>query len=1104
MNTTKIELLNGENYETWRIHVEAILIKGDNWSYVNGKKTKPAPDATNANRAKEIEDWEASDLKAKSEIILCIGPSELKEIKSCTTSKDVWDKLEGIYRSKGPARKATYLKQLTLQKMIEGDDVRKHLKDFFDAKDKLNDMGVVINEELLAIMLLYSLPQSYDNFRCAMESRDTLPSSESLKTKIMEENDSRKNGNGGDKDNNLGMVARTHQKKMRTDWNKKKEQKNGNTEPFMYKCHTCGRIGHKARDCLQYRFNKKKNENKVGLYAGEEENDEDEDESESDDEEAKVISLNEKPKDEDGEKWCLDSGCSSHMCKEKEKFTKMEDYKNGKLKLASNMSTDIEAKGKVEVNTEDLSLELNKTLYVPDLRTNLMSVSKITDKGYSVIFNQNEGTVIDGRITYEGRILFKAPREKDLYYFQGENPTANAVESPENKNQLELWHRRMGHLNFIELTGKPDKKKKNSTEADIGTPPTQELNDVPEPSEDQFEDAETQTSDGNESNIEEMETKRKPGRPKTIKTGKRGRPKKVYQMTSSKQPSNNEDHEEENIQWFEASQNLPEEAQIEETSYNVEIPVKEAMNSPEAPEWTEAFGKEITSILKHGTFVLVKRPKNKNIVGCRVIFTNKYKADGSLERRKARVIARGFSQQYGVDYTQTFAPVARLSSIRLLSALAAHYEMEVYQIDITTAYLNGDIDEEIYMEIPPFFKEALQYLAEFNENSEIREKANKMLQDLEEGKDVCLMKKALYGLKQSGRMWNIRLNEELLALGLKRSNLDPCLYYKQGGAGIEVILTVYVDDILIAATSKEKGEDIKLRLAKNLEIKDLGKANYCLGIQFKTEKGRISLNQRKYTEDTLKKYNMINCKTISTPLDQNLKLMPAEDKIEVPYRELIGSLMYLAVGTRPDIAHATNYLSQFNETYGTEHWNQAKKVLRYLKKTIDYQITYEKNKKPLVGYADAAYGRCVHDGRSYTGYVFMLSGGPISWESRKQKTTALSATEAEYMAMSEGTREAIYLKRLIIELGADGALSQVILYGDNMGAIKLVENPVYHSRSKHIDIKYHFIREQVANGELKILHLGTSEMPADILTKGLGKVKQEKFSRLLGLKAQEL
>ncbi|CAK9811678.1 Copia protein [Anthophora quadrimaculata] len=247
---------------------------------------------------------------------------------------------------------------------------------------------------------------------------------------------------------------------------------------------------------------------------------------------------------------------------------------------------------------------------------------------------------------------------------------------------------------------------------------------------------------------------------------------------------------------------------------------------------------------------------------------------------------------------------------------------------------------------------------------------------------------------------------------------------------------------------------------------------------------------------------MSNCKSACTPLEVNQKLSKntnlSEAEGRFPYRELMGCLMYLAVATRPDIAHAVSALGQFNECYGPEHWAAAKRILRYLKGTMTLGLMYKNDATPLFGYADADWGNCAEDRRSYSGYSFILGGAVVSWESRKQRTVALSSTEAEYMSLAEATKEAIYLRKYLLELGFGFSL-EIKLYCDNQGALKLAENPIFHNRTKHVDIKHHFVRDALRNKLLKLEYISTSEMVADVLTKSLPGPSHRKCTDRLGL-----
>lgn len=363
-----------------------------------------------------------------------------------------------------------------------------------------------------------------------------------------------------------------------------------------------------------------------------------------------------------------------------------------------------------------------------------------------------------------------------------------------------------------------------------------------------------------------------------------------------------------------------------------------------------------------------------------------------------------------------------------------------------------------------------------------------MLSQLNNGDVVCHLRKALYGLKQAGRNWYFKLDNVLRRLGAEPTDCDPCLYRLNKGKIPTLILT-YVDDILIASPNKEIISKITKSLLKEFEVKDIGQVNYCLGIEFLCERNKITLCQRSFIKDLLERYGMADANPVKTPMDVNVKLSkpegpPSEEDMKLPYRELIGALNYLALATRPDISYSVSRLGQFNNCYTKEHWVAAKRVLRYLKGTADVGITYVSDKKPLVGYADADWAGNTDDRRSCTGFIFMYSGGPISWDSKKQRTVALSSTEAEFMSMTEAVKESIYLQRIFGEVGCEVS-EPITLFNDNMGALKLAENPVTHNRTKHIDLRYHFIRDAIKDELVEVKHKETKDMLADLLTKGL-------------------
>ncbi|XP_076546329.1 uncharacterized protein LOC143305686 [Osmia lignaria lignaria] len=348
--------------------------------------------------------------------------------------------------------------------------------------------------------------------------------------------------------------------------------------------------------------------------------------------------------------------------------------------------------------------------------------------------------------------------------------------------------------------------------------------------------------------------KRGPGRPRILRTGLRGRPRKLFHPRAGETAQGNDDVRNDGKSSEDAS--TRDEIEIACTA---EIPVKYAMSGDERDEWRLAMAEEVRAIVKNNAWDVVDRSTCRLTVGGRFVLRNKYNPDGSLQRRKARLVAQGFTQQPGVDFFESFAPVARLSSIRLVTALAAQYGMKIRQFDVSTAYLNGALEEDVFMNIPKFFEEALEEATRIEPDVNIRRRAIKMLDDIRAGNKVFHLKKALYGLRQAGRSWYRELDRKLRDLGAKPSNADLCIYRMNREEDV-VIIAVYVDDILVAARRLDLILQVKDRLRKSLEINDLGEVERCVGIEFARDDKKILIHQKGYIRDLLKYYGMSECR----------------------------------------------------------------------------------------------------------------------------------------------------------------------------------------------------------------------------------------------------
>ena len=508
---------------------------------------------------------------------------------------------------------------------------------------------------------------------------------------------------------------------------------------------------------------------------------------------------------------------------------------------------------------------------------------------------------------------------------------------------------------------------------------------------------------------------------------------------------------------------------------NIPVTYEEAIRSSDAPEWINAMQDEMDSLVHMDTFELVPKP-NKKVIKGRWVFATKNNEKGQ-EIFKARYVAKGFSQTPSIDYTETFLPTAKLTSIRILLQVAANENLSLHQLDVKTAYLNAPIDHEIYLEQPKGFEKY----------------------DANNCKLVMKLKKSIYGLKQSGRMWNNLLHSYLEQQGFKQSKSDHCVYVRANGLN-KAILIVWVDDIILAASTLAEATLVKTMLGKRFQMKDFGQVSNFLGIDFDVLDGIAKITQTAYAQKILDRFNMSDCHPKSIPCDPSAVKVEFNTQSKVLddprlYREMVGSLIYLMICTRPDICYAVSILSQFMANPSVEHLSMAKHVLRYVKGTIDHGLVYHKIQNiDILGYTDASWASTV-DRKSMSGYCYQLAvdSSVVSWKCKKQPIVALSSCESEYIAMAYAMQEGSFLQQLMRDMLVFDNLHSVTLYVDNMGSIELGRNPVFHQRSKHIDTRFHYARDRVLSGLFVLKYVPSKENVADIFTKPCTKVSLDKF-----------
>lgn len=485
----------------------------------------------------------------------------------------------------------------------------------------------------------------------------------------------------------------------------------------------------------------------------------------------------------------------------------------------------------------------------------------------------------------------------------------------------------------------------------------------------------------------------------------------------------------------------------------------EAISSADKEKWKQSIREELKAHEQNQTWQLVEKPPGKKIIGCKWVFRIKDEPSGPLF--KSRLCAKGCSQSYQIDYNETFSPTVRYDSVRILLSEVCQQNLKMVQFDVKTAFLYGDISENIYM-TPP---EGLEAPENF----------------------VCKLNRSLYGLKQAPRCWNQKFDSVLKKFGLENSHSDKCVYTGQFN-NTKVYLLLYVDDGLVISKDESILEKIIQDLKQNFQIKTCKPVNF-VGLQIERYDDHIFIHQQKYIEKLLFKFNMSNANSSSIPVDPHttLEKSKSEPDRRIPYREAVGSLMHLAIVSRPDIMYAVSLVSRYLDSFDNTHWNAVKKILKYLKETQDYGLRYSAATQNIVeGYSDADYAKDTETRKSTTGYVFIKNGAAITWASQRQQSIALSTTEAEFMAACAATKEALWIKRLLLDLDIFNQES-VCLNIDNQSAISVIKNVDFHKRCKHIDIKYKFVKEKFQEQEIDLNYVCTKEQLADLFTKGLSR-----------------
>ncbi|GJR94831.1 retrovirus-related pol polyprotein from transposon TNT 1-94 [Tanacetum coccineum] len=981
------------------------------------------------------------------------------------------------------------LREVNKEDSAAGKKLSEHVDDFNKLIGDLANIGVDIDDEDQALMLLTSLPSSYDNFvetllygRDSLTLEDVLSSLNSLELK--KRTDAKDDGDG------LYVRGRSVHRGNQGRGSSRSKSKGKGT--YKLKCYICYSKDHQKKDCPKR--NKKKSigfvKKNVGQGSGMH--------SEGYDNGDLLMAVSE----ERFLEWIMDSVGSFHMTPRRDFLFDFKEFNGGTVLLGNNRACSIMGIGKVRVQMKDgSSFVLENVCYIPELKRNLISLGTLDQEGYTVKLQNGRVKMIKGSLmvlsgTMKGNYVYSldgraesGEASVDSFWAEATVTAAYLINrSPstalENKTPMDLWSGHPANYEMLRIFGcvayshvnqgklKPraikciflgypdgvkgyrlwrleDVKPKIIISRDVVFNESLMYKDTLKGAgaadsgkEVEFEvelqgsrveatvDPHTRENPGNEDE-EQDEGPQQQNLENYVLV--RDRAKRTTTI-----PARYRD--EGNVSLSRPSGSKVDDmaayaaAIAEEEDTHEPIIFQDKINSSEKDEWVRAMEEEMSSLKKNHTWELVDQPPGQKLISCKWLYKIKKGIEGLQKPRyKARLVAQRFTQRARIDYNEVFSLVVRHTSIRVILSLTACEDYELEQLDVKMAFLHDNLEETIYMRQPPGFEEGTD---------------NK----------VCLLKKSLYGLKQSPRQWYKRFDVYMISNGFSRSSYDSCIYFKE----------------FAPRTSP---------------------ARKILGMEIVRDRGSrtLKVSQSRYMQKILNNYRMDNGKSVSVPLGAHFKVSlkdcPSNDwdmerMSKVPYANDVGSLMYLMVCTRPDIVYAISIMSRYLSNPGKNHWEAVKWILKYLKGTADVGLVYGRDQGKHVdvdGFMDADYAKDPDKGRSITGYVFMVHDCVVSWKATLQHVVALSTTEVEYMTLTEAVKESIWRKGLLIELGVN--LMLVIVNCNNQSAIHLLRNEMFHERTKHINVRYHFIREIVEYKEIGVAKIGTKDNAADAFTK---------------------
>ncbi|WKA09039.1 hypothetical protein VitviT2T_026717 [Vitis vinifera] len=1062
----KPEKFSGLNFKRWQQKMLFYLTTLNLARFLTEDAPKLKEDEHNIQVISAIDAWKHSDFLCRNYVMNGLADSLYNVYSDKKTAKELWESLDRKYKTEDAGAKKFVVGRFLDYKMVDSKTVVSQVQELQVILHEIHAEGMMLSETFQVAAIIEKLPPAWKDFKNYLKHKRKEMSIEDLIIRLRIEEDNRRSEKKGAHTLNeakVNFVEHGQSSKAKTNNNKGKGSKLGpkggiSKKPkFQGKCFNCGKQGHKSVDCRLPKKNKPKEANVIDDIT----------KNVFDIDLTAVVSevnlVGSNPKE-----WWIDTGATRHVCSDKKMFSTFEPIENGEKVFMGNSATfEIKGQGKVILKmTSRKELTLTNVLYVPEIRKNLVSGSLLNNHGFRLVFESNKFV-----LSKSGMYVGKGYMSDGMWKL-------NVPKKKAEKTSYELWKGRKPSYTYLRMWG---------CLAKVAVPPPKKVKIGPKTIDCIFigyaHNSNAYRFLVYESNIPDIHKN-------TIMESRNASFfEDVFPCKSKEEPSSSKRMLE--------SQDQNEEVEVEprrskrvrtEKSFGLDFltfmlegepqTFKEAVNSTEGLMWKEAIKSEIDSILQNHTWELVDLPPGCKPLSSKWIFKRKMKVDGSIDKYKARLVIKGYRQTEGLDYFDTYSPVTRINSIRMVLAIAALRNLEIHQMDVKTAFLNGDLDEEIYMEQLEGFSAPGQE------------------------KKVCKLVKSLYGLKQAPKQWHEKFDNVMLSHGFKINECDKCVYVKDTEHGY-VIVCLYVDDMLIVGSDDKMITSTKNMLNSRFDMKDMGLADVILGIKIKRTSDELILSQSHYVDKILGKFDKDNSGVARTPVDVTLHLSKnkGESVSQVEYSRVIGSLMYLMSCTRPDIAYAVSKLSRYTSNPGAKHWQGIIRVLKYLRFTRDYGLHYTRYPAVLEGYSDANWISNVKDSKSHSGYVFTLGGAAVSWKSSKQTVIARSTMESEFIALDKYGEEAEWLRHFLEDIPRwSKPVPPICIHCDSQSAIGRAQSNMYNGKSRHIRRRHNTIRQLLSTGVISVDYVKSKDNIADPLTKGLNRELVEKSSRGMGLK----